>query len=161
MTFKFVLDLWNIGNGGGQQPNSGVHEEISAGRVKAYMGQSNKKWWNDYEGYEHLQAGEDIILGRYWSAFKRLWPVRIGMTWCERLWTLTWMKHSGLVKNERLVDIWRYLLHSLLHSCSSVLLIACFMHDRYFGDSIEASFSLTAWVSVAMDSRALVALCYS
>ncbi len=58
--------------GGGQWPNSEVHKDISAVRVRAYIGQSNIKCWTDSDGNEHLHDGEVAFLRRYWWAFKRL-----------------------------------------------------------------------------------------
>ncbi len=69
---KTVLDLWNVGSRGGQSPSSEVHKEIRVERVKAYRGQSIKKFWTDSEGNENLQAGVVVFLRRYWWPFKRL-----------------------------------------------------------------------------------------
>jgi hypothetical protein len=38
IALKTFLDLWNVGSGGGQRPNSEVHRETSAVRVREYMG---------------------------------------------------------------------------------------------------------------------------
>jgi hypothetical protein len=154
---KTFLDLWNVGSGGDQWPKSEVHKEISAVRLRAYIGQSNIKCWADSDGNEHLHDGKVTFLRKYWWAFKRLWPVRICMTWCERLLILSWIKQSGEEKNERVVTPWRESLHSLLHAFSSVLLIVYFMCDGslLLGGSEEASLTMTAWVWVAMDCRAL------
>ena len=97
------------------------------------------------------------FLRRYWWPFKTLWPVRICMTWCGRLWNLCWMKHSGLGKKERVVSPRSDSLHSLLHACSSVLLIACFIRDGclFFGGSNTSSLILISWVWDAIDCRAL------
>jgi hypothetical protein len=75
-TFKFVFDLWNIGNGGGQQPNSGVHEEIRAGRVKAYMGQSNKNGGMTLRAMNIYKLAKMVFSKiLYFQTFPMLFPI--------------------------------------------------------------------------------------